>query len=119
MGIGPRDGKCFVETHVENAFIFQPCDGSPVTYFWDNTENHNKTMVKLTNFSPACEMELTIVGPNNNVIYKGGPFGATERIFQAEDVRRIRVTCTGENPDVFCQGFLVIQKTFCICCNDF
>lgn len=129
-----KDEHCFTETHKTDLQISQYTDEPEVTYFLDETNNHNKTLVTVKNNDTDCYFILTI----NGKTYPGIPPGRSFAV-QKEDVRSIKIKVTMLDPDlppdmpmiVFtsptpepsptpgtddCRGTLTIEKTFCICC---
>lgn len=121
---------CFVETHKTELNILQFCDDPKVTYFKDETDNHNKTLVTVTNTTEThfCAMELIVNGESFPGILPGRSFAV-----QMENVRSVKIKCHDLIPTVTqpqptmttfpgileCTGVLKIEKTFCIhCCKD-
>ncbi len=94
MGIKPRPKNCFVETHKAELQIKQLCDGLTEDYFLDETENHNKTLITVTNTSETyCEMELIV----NEKSYPRIPSGRSFAV-QQEDVRSVSIRCHERPP---------------------
>ena len=114
---------CFIDTHSLPISVYTlPCNGSSTMAFEDVTNNHNKTMIQATSFTPApCTAILTIETKDGcppierilpSLLEGGSP---TQLNIEVEDVRSVSIRCQG-NPLGSCDVFLAIQKTFCICC---
>jgi hypothetical protein len=112
---------CFIGTHSPpNSFYTQPCNGSSIVAFEDLTNNHNKTLIQATSFSPPPCTAILIIETRDggSPIERILPFSEnppTQFTIEVENVKRISVRCQG-NPTGFCQVLIGIQKTFCICC---
>ncbi|MFB4474307.1 exosporium protein D [Virgibacillus sp. SK37] len=117
---------CHIETHTVEGINFRnffvPAGSTNQAIFEDFTCNHNKLMLTLRsldftgNPGSAVPLTITITKRNSsNQIIEVIP-GARTRVFQVEDFESLTVS----NPSPSSNGLLgvILQKTFCICCND-
>ena len=91
MERNPSNKQCFVETHKTELQIKQLCNGNKEVYFWDKTDNHNKTLITLTNNYNSyghCKMELIVNGISIETVDPG-----QSKAIQIEDVRCIAIKC--------------------------
>lgn len=132
-----KEDQCFVATHTTFMPIVQQCDNTPVTYFEDFTDNHNKTIIRVENLEllgvplasenaappqyPVSALVTVIIDTRDGkTIERAIPINpgfTAERTFQVEDFCRVSVRCEcGGVGLTFVEFDLDIDKTFCICC---
>ncbi|KSU82783.1 hypothetical protein GA0061096_3222 [Fictibacillus enclensis] len=82
------------------------------TIFEDLTNNHNKTLIDITNLSPVT-LTITIRTRDchRNITEMLG--SGLRRVFQVEDFESLTINSPDEST-----VNVIVQKTFCICCGE-
>ncbi|HDR7317523.1 exosporium protein D [Bacillus toyonensis] len=117
--------NCYIETHSIAGSNTTPTENSPLTIivppgasrrvFEDFTNNHNKTLIQISVPSDVSSIEVTIRTRRSSTPIIATLVPDETRVFQVEDFQSLTLT---NNTEILDFIDILIQKTFCICCND-
>ncbi|MEN1936151.1 exosporium protein D [Paenibacillus sp. 102] len=117
--------NCFIETHTIAGSDTTPTENVPLNIFVppgasrrvfeDCTNNHNKTLLQVSVPDDALAIEVIIRTRRSPIPIIATLITNETRIFQVEDFQSLTLT---NNTEFNAFIDILIQKTFCICCND-
>ncbi|MDM5193580.1 exosporium protein D [Bacillus hominis] len=117
--------NCYIETHTIAGSNITPTENLPLTIivppgasrrvFEDFTNNHNKTLIQISVPSDVSSIEVTIRTRRSPTPIIATLVPDETRVFQVEDFQNLTLT---NNTEILDFIDILIQKTFCICCND-
>ncbi|WP_046959523.1 hypothetical protein [Bacillus wiedmannii] len=111
--------NCFIKTHTitgsNTALNFNVPANTTRTAFEDFTNNHNKTLIQISVASDVSSIEVTIRTRRSPTPIIATLVPDETRVFQVEDFQSLTLT---NNTEILDFIDILIQKTFCICCND-
>lgn len=123
MGVIPLKKQCFVRrTHSRpNLLVSLPCDADEETIYEDFTTNHNKSLITINpgNNPDACTLEVIIRTDEEEISLSYPPPPSPtflQDFIEVENLREIRVSCSGEGALGFCSGSFIVERDYCICC---